>query len=79
MIYHSVERIRLQHVEQIPVNRVRALQLQADLQAEYGKEAWKQAEARAWARWKSEGGRVVRLAPGCNPQPRRGGYYVDEV
>lgn len=37
MIYHSVERIRLQHVEQIPVNRVRALQLQADLQAEYGK------------------------------------------
>lgn len=71
-----VERIRMTNVEQIPVNRVRALQLQADLQAEYGKEAWSQAKARAWARWAADGGKPTRVTPQSNQRHRRSGYYV---
>lgn len=62
----------------VPVNKVRALDLQAELTGEFSKEAWRQAEARAWVKWRAEGGEVKRVAPGVPggvaKSRRRGGY-----
>lgn len=60
----------------VPVNRVRAVALQAELTNEYSKAAWKEAEAAAWLRWRAEGGQVKRVAPSGPQQRRRGGYYA---
>jgi len=61
--------------EKVPVNRVRALDLEAELQAEYGKQAWKDAEAAAWLRWTVGGGKVQRVTSAPSTR-RRGGYYA---
>ena len=63
----------------VPVNKVRALDLQSALTAEFSKQEWREAEARAWLRWKAGGGSVTRVAsgvPGGVTRTRRKGGYI---
>ena len=48
----------------IPVNRVHALTLEAELSAEFSKRAWREAAADAMRRWREEGHEPQRLPSG---------------
>lgn len=61
--------------ETIPLNRVRALDLQAELRREFGKREWREAIASAERRWLLEGHRVERVS--TTTTVRQTGWYID--
>jgi len=46
----------------VALNRVRSLDLQAELTAEFSKRAWREAHAAAMHRWREEGHAPQRIA-----------------
>lgn len=59
----------------IPLNRVRANDLQQELRREFGKREWREAIASAERRWLLEGHRVERVS--TTGTTRRTGWYLE--
>ena len=66
-------------MQPIAFHLIRACELQRQLDAEYRKAEWREAIARAKARWEAEGHKVVKLRATNARVIRklRGGYVVD--
>jgi hypothetical protein len=67
-------RLPLPRPEHVPLNRVRALDLQAELAREFSKKAWQDALADARKRWAAEGNRPSRIIA----VRKRRAYYVED-
>ena len=61
--------------EMIPVNRVRAAEIQRELTHEFSKDAWRKAIEAARTRWLLEGHRVERVV--ARERVSRAGYYIE--
>lgn len=51
----------MKEIPRVPLNKVRALELRAQLEVEFSKPAWRWAEALAHARWAAGGGRIQKI------------------
>lgn len=62
----------------VPANKVRALDLVAELEREYSKDHWRKAVEAAKLRWLLDGGKVEKARVGVCGKRSKGGYYLTE-